>query len=475
MSGDRPQEHQPTPDQASQLLALTDEQTQPPQAGPGWGTAMSLDSLSAPGAGTSNQGHDTTRNDDPQASSVGEATRTGQTTQVADLTPFRGDSTRQSTETSQADTSHPANTGDATGWVGSGTGMPLDFFQALLAQPDQSSAPAQDQPGNTDSADNAGSQRPEQPPPFTPPDQFFPSAPQPPMWEPVRQTWTENQLERAAREPGRNQTGMHSEEMVALDHPSKGKRIDEHKDGVAGRGLASFHTEATSAEGEVKRVDQSNAGPIGITGDNNTRVASDARDLSDDKRPYRANEKNTQDLVPPTLMTGHERAAAIMGNKPGQIEIADNPGAKASPYPWYFRSSKEEVTKYAGLIEESAARNNLDPNLVKAAVWLESTHGWYDEITGLLRDPKSLRPMNIYVDYWKDLGLTRESLSNPRINIEAGAYLLASISRLVKNPTPEKIFTLYNNLRADSVSSYGKTAVYYYHTRPWEHSGGTSN
>jgi hypothetical protein len=213
MSGDRPQEHQPTPDQASQLLALTDAQTQPPQAGPGWGAAMSLDFLSARDAGTSNQGHDTTRSDDPQASSAGEATGTGQTTQVPDLTPFRGDSIRQSTETSQADTSHLANTGDAAGWVGSGTGMPLDFLQALLAQPDQPPVPGQGQPGDSGSVGDAGH------PPIVGPGDGQRDFREPPGFEPTRETWTENQVERAAREPGRNEEGNNNEHD-RLQNPS---------------------------------------------------------------------------------------------------------------------------------------------------------------------------------------------------------------------------------------------------------------
>lgn len=169
----------------------------------------------------------------------------------------------------------------------------------------------------------------------------------------------------------------------------------------------------------------------------------------------------------PLLETGRQRAEAIMGNLPGLIDVADNPGVEANPHPWYARPKEEQVMQHDMLIEEAAARHELDPDLVKAVVWIETTHGWYDALTGVIKPPKTLRPMNVHVEFWKDLGVTREQLTDPRTNIEAGTYILASIAERLVDPTPEKIFTLYNNLHADAVSTYGKTAAYYFVTKPW--------
>jgi hypothetical protein len=102
------------------------------------------------------------------------------------------------------------------------------------------------------------------------------------------------------------------------------------------------------------------------------------------------------------LATGSERAKAIMGNTPGRIQVADNPKAKATPNPWYAASGAQEVTKNERLIEAAASRNGLDPDLVKAIAWIESTHGWYDRVTGVVRAPKTIRPMNVHVEFWKD-------------------------------------------------------------------------
>jgi hypothetical protein len=52
--------------------------------------------------------------------------------------------------------------------------------------------------------------------------------------------------------------------------------------------------------------------------------------------------------------------------------------------------------------------------------------------------------------------------------VEAGTFILSSIAARVEDPTPEKIFTLYNNLRADKVSDYGKTAAAYFRDKPWQ-------
>jgi hypothetical protein len=239
MSGDRPKEHEPTLDQTNQL-AQADAQNLASQSGVGSGTAMSLDSLSAPGTASGRSADAATSGDLP-ASPFQAAAEAGQTTQPADLTPLSGDPGSKSTDTSRVDTGRTASTDDAVPWLGSGTAMPLDFLQALLVQPDQPPVPAQDQPGNTDSASNADDQPPVpgqgQPGdsgsvgnavhPLTLQRDFR----EPPGFEPTRETWTENQIERAARESGSNKEGNNNEHdrlhsPSAMDQESKWRQGD---------------------------------------------------------------------------------------------------------------------------------------------------------------------------------------------------------------------------------------------------------
>lgn len=165
----------------------------------------------------------------------------------------------------------------------------------------------------------------------------------------------------------------------------------------------------------------------------------------------------------PVLSTGEQRRAAIIGDLPGRIDVAANPDAQAYPNPVYSRPSREEVTANTKLIESAARRHGLDPDLVKAVVWMESTHGWYDE---LVPGNKTIRPMNVHSAFWSDL-VSRESLADPATNIEAGVRILAGISDRVADPTPEKILSLYNNLRTDQITGYGLTAATYYRDKPW--------
>ena len=170
------------------------------------------------------------------------------------------------------------------------------------------------------------------------------------------------------------------------------------------------------------------------------------------------------------LSTGSMRREAIAGNLPGRITLSENPKAMPNPDPWYSLESHEQVTENDSLITKAANRNGVDPDLFRAIIWLETTHGWYDKVTGIIKPPKTIRPSNIHVEYWSSLGVSRESLKDPEINLEVGAYILNQITRRIDNPTPERIATLYNNLRADKVSDYGKTVGYYYRTKPWKHS-----
>lgn len=166
----------------------------------------------------------------------------------------------------------------------------------------------------------------------------------------------------------------------------------------------------------------------------------------------------------PVLTNIKDRRESILKNTPGVFQVAPDPAAKHYANPIYARQDLEEVTANLLTIDKAALRYDLNPDFVRAIVWMESTHGWYDRY-----DPhnKTIRPMNVHAKLWEQLGITRADLDNAELNIEAGVYILAQIWARTENPNYEKVATLYNMMSATKVDGYGKTVVYYMQHRPW--------
>ncbi len=160
-----------------------------------------------------------------------------------------------------------------------------------------------------------------------------------------------------------------------------------------------------------------------------------------------------------------DRMVAILTDSPAIFIVADS-NVPANPAPKHYIEYFEQVTKNADRITEAARRHNVDPDLVRAVIWMESTRGYYDSVTGLVLKPKTILPMNVYADYWTGFKVTREGLQNPAINIDTGTKILARIQARTTGSIA-KIATLYGDLSAQKVSEYGKTVEYYYNTKPW--------
>ena len=115
-----------------------------------------------------------------------------------------------------------------------------------------------------------------------------------------------------------------------------------------------------------------------------------------------------------------------------------------------------------------AKEKGVDANLVKAIMYMETTHGYYDAILELFNKNKSILPMNINVDYWGSTFGSREELKNPEKNIEAGVEIVDRIKKLLPaNASVEEIATLYNNINAKKVSEYGARVKAIYDEKPW--------
>jgi hypothetical protein len=170
-------------------------------------------------------------------------------------------------------------------------------------------------------------------------------------------------------------------------------------------------------------------------------------------------------LLSAPILTGiKERREAIMANTPAIFVVDPDPSAKPNAEPWYSIHRFSEVGRDAQLIELAAFREGLDPDFVKAIVWMETTHGYYDRV-----DPwnKTIRPMNVHYKLWSELGISRDAVKNSSINVAAGTRILAAIWERTQDPTPEKVATLYNKLGATKVDGYGKAVAQYMKFKPW--------
>lgn len=154
---------------------------------------------------------------------------------------------------------------------------------------------------------------------------------------------------------------------------------------------------------------------------------------------------------------------AILGK--GQADFQLKPDTEPiTDAPWYKIKSFSEVNKYLSIIDEEAAAAKIDPDFVKAVVYLETTQGWYDRFHP---ENKSIRPMNIQSEYWKDLGYSRTELETPRLNIRAGVDLIKRIQSNYPDGSHSEVATLYNDLAAKKVNDYGARVQILVREKPW--------
>jgi soluble lytic murein transglycosylase-like protein len=146
--------------------------------------------------------------------------------------------------------------------------------------------------------------------------------------------------------------------------------------------------------------------------------------------------------------------------------VADNSDASGDA-PFYELSGLSQVNTYSAIIDKVAAERKVDPRLVKAIMYMETTHGYYDAPLSWAGKNKSILPMNINVDYWGDTFGTRQDMQDPEKNIRAGVEMIFRIQANMTGAPVEKIATLYNNINAEKVNNYGMRVKKIYDEQPW--------
>jgi len=166
--------------------------------------------------------------------------------------------------------------------------------------------------------------------------------------------------------------------------------------------------------------------------------------------------------------SGKARRRDILNGGGGNFIVTDNPKAndEASFIEW---PKESRVHLYGKEIDRAAKETGIDADLIRAIMFMETTHGYYDGALDMIGKNKSILPMNINVDYWGDFFGTREQLHDPYLNILAGARMLQAIENNMPPDTSiAKIATIYQNHRARSVSDYGARVSRIYRERLWE-------
>lgn len=146
---------------------------------------------------------------------------------------------------------------------------------------------------------------------------------------------------------------------------------------------------------------------------------------------------------------------------------------------------KSLVNKYNEKIDNAAKVNNVDKDLVKSIIHVESSQDASKIILRTEYFSNSLLPGNVGKNWYglevpykgKKIKITKENLKNPEFNIYATANILSSLKSRTINPTNRKVGILYNNTGADmkirgsnkkNGQDYGALIEKFAKEKPWE-------
>jgi hypothetical protein len=192
-------------------------------------------------------------------------------------------------------------------------------------------------------------------------------------------------------------------------------------------------------------------------------------DLADVMRGTTARELHRKENRWPTLGREADRRKSIIGDTPGVFALADSPNASPTT-PWYsvHDNGYYGVARNDSMIAQEARRIGVDPDLMRAIMYVEYANGYsYGGPAQLLGQAKSLYPMNIRPDRWQALVGDDGDFNDSATNIRAGALLLKRIGDRLSDPSIAKIATLYNSLAKDQVTNYGAQVARAYEEKPW--------
>jgi hypothetical protein len=169
------------------------------------------------------------------------------------------------------------------------------------------------------------------------------------------------------------------------------------------------------------------------------------------------------------LMYPSRNADLIAQGEGGRIEVSPNPLAsgKAS---LIERPQDSMVGPNERHIIDMATKYGVDPDLIRATVFMESTHGGYGGLGAAaeaLGVAKSHLPMNINTNYWGDTWGKPKDLRDRRNNIEAGTRMLQAIGKVMPGASIAQRATIYNSSGKKKVTDYGARVQSIYNDKSW--------
>lgn len=179
----------------------------------------------------------------------------------------------------------------------------------------------------------------------------------------------------------------------------------------------------------------------------------------------------------PVINDKAAREDAIKKNLPARFEIKVNPRIDYGSSFWddvrtFDFYGRKVVQNNDHRIRRYAHHHKIDPDLVRAVMFAESARGHkviFNWLGDVVKKSNSIRPMNIQKDSWASLiDKNPEDMYDPDVNIEAGVVLLRRLRERIEEPTPEKVGTLWNDLREKKTTIFGTYIGKLYQEKPWK-------
>jgi hypothetical protein len=121
----------------------------------------------------------------------------------------------------------------------------------------------------------------------------------------------------------------------------------------------------------------------------------------------------------PTLNFKEARAWAILSGRNARFDIKDNPKADRGVRLWrHHAMGVDTVSRYSNVIEKEATRHGLNPDLIKAIIYVENADGNFLGLNKAAEDiglAKTILPMNIIPEFGRVwVGLRKRNSACPR-------------------------------------------------------------
>lgn len=173
---------------------------------------------------------------------------------------------------------------------------------------------------------------------------------------------------------------------------------------------------------------------------------------------------------PPVINMSADRIRILQDNAPALFEIVDDGSADPNYGVWrsIHPAGANAVQRHVATIEREATRQGVDPDWVKAIMYVENAQGYYGVPFQALGVVETLFPMNINPELWSALSDPPADLNDPVMNIRNAVTLIRRITERVDEPTLAKVASIWIFAGAEQVSDHGARVQDVYANRRWE-------